>query len=301
VTNTTEVRLEVRPPWAFRLSRRVGLDRLARVRAGVLHRLIHVDDEPVVLRVAQLAADRVLFGAAASSRAAAERGIERMRFALGVDLDLRPFYERFVEDPLIGGSVRSSPSLRVAGRPGGFEALLMAICEQLIDYQTAAAIQRRIAFRLGRVCPRTGLRDLPSAAVVAAQAPALLESLGLSAGRAIALRRAAREVAAGRIDLECRPDGHAAGWRRLRAIPGIGAWTVQRTALTGQGRLDQLPAGDLAYLKLVGRMQSGGNPFARATEDEVTALFEPYAPWAGMAGIHALRSAASGAMPRLAA
>ena len=28
----TEVRLEVRPPWAFRLSRRVGLDRIARVR-----------------------------------------------------------------------------------------------------------------------------------------------------------------------------------------------------------------------------------------------------------------------------
>src|SRR5581483_9408842 len=98
-------------------------------------------------------------------------------------------------------------------------------CEQLITYERAAEIQRRIAFRLGRVCPRTGLRDLPSAAVVAAQAPALLESLGLSAGRAVALRRAAREVASGRVDLECGRDGHAEGWRRLRTIPGIGSWT----------------------------------------------------------------------------
>jgi DNA-3-methyladenine glycosylase II len=219
VTETVEVRVEVRPKWAFRLSRRVGLDRLARVRGGVLHRLIHVADEPVVIRVAQLSADRVLFGAESSSRAAAARGIERMRFALGVDIDLRPFYERFADDPLIGASVRASPSLRVAGRPGGFEALLMAICEQLITYERAAEIQRRIAFGLGRGCPRTGLRDLPSAAVVAAQAPARLESLGLSAGRAVALRRAAVEVASGRVDLECGRDGHAHGWRRLRAIP----------------------------------------------------------------------------------
>jgi 3-methyladenine DNA glycosylase/8-oxoguanine DNA glycosylase len=271
------------------------------MRGGVLHRLIHVGDAPVVIRVAQLSPDRVLFGAEATSRSAAEAGLARMRLALGVDVDLRLFHERFVDDPLIGGSVRRSPSLRVAGRPGGFEALLMAICEQLIDYESAAAIQRRIAFRLGRVCPRTGLRDLPSAEVVAAQSPALLESLGLSAGRAIAMRRAAREVASGRVDLDCGPDGHAAGWRRLRAIPGIGPWTVQTMALTGQGRLDQLPAGDLAYLKLVGRMRTGGDPFARASEDDVAALFEPYAPWAGLAGIHALRSAASGAALRLAA
>ena len=297
----TEVRLEVRPRWAFRLPRRVGLDRLARVRGGVLHRLIHVDDEPVVIRVAQLSADRVLFGAEAGSRRAAEAGLARMRRALGVDVDLRPFYERFVDDPLIGASVRASPSLQVAGRPGGFEALLMAICEQLITYERAAEIQRLIAFRLGRVCPRTGLRDLPSAPIVAAQAPALLESLGLSAGRAIALRRAAREVASGHVELDGDADSHAHGWRRLRAIPGIGSWTVQTLALTGQGRLDQLPAGDLAYLKLVGRMQSGGDPFARATEEDVMALFEPYAPWAGLAGIHALRSAASGAALRLAA
>ena len=39
---------------------------------------------------------------------------------------------------------------------------------------------------------------------------------------------------------------HERGWRRLRAIPGIGAWTVEKLALYGQGRHDQLPAGDLA-------------------------------------------------------
>ena len=269
-----------------------------RVRGGVLHRLLHLREEPVVVRVAQLSGGRVLFGASSRSDAACEYGIERMRFALGVDVDLRPFYDRFKDDPLIGGSVRAAPGLRPFGRPEPFEALLLTICEQLIESERAAAIQRRIVARLGRSCRSTGLRDAPTAEVVAEQAPALLESLGLSAGRAVCMVRAAREVASGRVDLfdpDCEP-----GWRRLRAIPGIGPWTIQTLGFSGQGRLDQLPAGDLAYLKFVGRLRTG-SPFERATVEEVEELFAPYAPWAGLAGIHALRSAASGAVLRLAA
>ena len=60
--------------------------------------------------------------------------------------------------------------------------------------------------------------------------------------------------------------------------------------LTGQGRLDQLPAGDLAYRKLVGRLRNAGDPWARATEEEVGEVFAPYAPYAGLAGLHALRA-----------
>ena len=293
-----DVRIEVRPRWPFRLSRRVPLDRLVRFRGGVLHRLVHAGNEPVLVRIAQLAPDRVLFGAQARTRPAAEWGIERMRLALGVDQDLGPFYERFRFDPLIGAALRTDPGLRIAARPTPFEALTWAICEQLIEYERAAAIQRRLVAALGRRCSRTGLRDAPTATTLAAQAPALLASLDLSPGRALALTRAAREVARGRVDLDA--GDHERGWRRLRTIPGIGSWTVQTLALTGQGRLDQLPAGDLAYLKLVGRLRSG-DPRARASEAEVEELFAPYAPWRGLAGVHALRARSSGAALRLAA
>ena len=292
------MRLEVRPRWVFRLPRNGRLDGLSRVRGGVLHRLLHAGEEPVLVRVAQLARDRLLFGAQARDRAAAQSGIDQMRLALGVDQDLRPFYERFRLDPLIGAAVRANPGLRVAGRPDPFEALTLAICEQLIEYERAAAIQRRLIARLGRSCAVTGLRDAPTAGIVAAQAPALLASFDLAQGRALALMRAAREVASGRVDLH--DADHERGWRRLRGIPGIGSWTVQTLALTGQGRLDQLPAGDLAYLKLVGRLRTG-NPRSRATEDEVGAFFAPYQPWSGLAGIHALSAAGSGAALRLAA
>jgi 3-methyladenine DNA glycosylase/8-oxoguanine DNA glycosylase len=293
-----DVRVEVRPRWIFRLPRRGGLDGLQRVRGGVVHRLLHRGPAPVVVRVAQLSADRVLFGAQADDREDAEWAIERMRIALGIDQDLRPFYDRFRFDPLIGRAVRAQPWLRVAARPTPFEALALAICEQLIEFERAAAIQRRLVAMLGRSCEATVLRDAPGAETIARQAPALLASAGLTDGRAIALVRAAREVAAGRIDLE-DPE-HERGWRRLLTIRGIGSWTVQTLALTGQGRLDQLPAGDLAYLKLVGRLRSA-DPRARATEEEVGALFSRYAPWAGLAGIHALRTSPSGAALRLVA
>jgi 3-methyladenine DNA glycosylase/8-oxoguanine DNA glycosylase len=67
---------------------------------------------------------------------------------------------------------------------------------------------------------------------------------------------------------------------------------VEMLALYGQGRYDQLPAGDLGYLRIVGRLSSG-NPRAVATEEEVRAFFVPYGEWAGLAGVHLLRKAVS--------
>jgi 3-methyladenine DNA glycosylase/8-oxoguanine DNA glycosylase len=287
-----QLRAEVCPAGPFRLPRQVGMDGVTRRRGGVLERLLHDDrGEPVAVRVAQTAPEVVVFGARAPSREAAEYGIARIRFALGVDDDLSAFRRRFARDPLIGRSLRQRPWLRVRRRPEPFEALVWAVCEQLIEYERAAAIERRLVAKLGRRWPQeegwgSGLRDLPTPETLAGAAPALLQSFDLAGGRAVALVRAAREVARGRVELH----GEQAerGWRRLRRIPGIGAWTVEMLALRGQGRYDQLPAGDLALLKLVGRLLSGGDPRARAQEHEVRALFVPYEEWAGLAAMHAL-------------
>ena len=273
----------------------VGADAVARRRNGVLQRLMHCDDEPVIVRAAQTARDRVLIGAEARTAEACDAAIDRARFWLGIDDDLSEFHARFRHDPIIGPVVRSQPWLRAPRRPDPFEALAWAITEQLIDFPRAAAIQRRIVFRLGRRCPRTGLRDLPSAGKLARQAPALLQSLDLSAGRSLAMVKCAREVAAGRADLRA-PD-HERGWRRLRAIPGIGSWTLEILALHGQGRHDQVPAGDLNLIKLVARLRTG-SPHERATEDEVREFFAPYAPYAGLAAVYALRTPALMGPPR---
>jgi 3-methyladenine DNA glycosylase/8-oxoguanine DNA glycosylase len=289
-----ERRIEVRPPWPFRLPRLLGRDGVMVRRAGVLHRLLHIDDEPVVVRVAQPAPERVLLRADGPSPDACDEAIARMRFALGVDDDLRPFYERFRFDPLIGPVLRATPWLRPTRRPEPFEALAWAITEQLIDYPRAAEIQRRIVRRFGRRHEPTGLRDLPTPATIAAQAPVRFQALDLSARRSQALVTAAQEIAAGRIDLHS-PD-HERAWARLRAIPGIGSWTIEMLAYLGQGRMEAVPAADLNLLKLVARVRTG-DPYARATEEEVRAFFAPYAPWGGLAATYAL-SLPRAAVPR---
>lgn len=286
--------MQVRPLWPFRLSRRSGMDGLSPVRAGVLHRLLHerVDEHehPVHVRVAQLSCGDVLIGARCEHRELGERAVVRMRRALGVDLELRAFHEEYRDDPLIGAAVRANPALRPAGRPDPFEALAWAVTEQLIEYVRAAAIQRRMVAVLGRRDDVTGLRNSPSAMVFAGTAPARLESFDLSASRSLALVKASREVAARRVDLDDPdPAVQEEGWRRLRTISGIGSWTLEILALTGQGRLDQVPAGDLGLIKLVGRLLSGGDPWARADEEQVRDFFARFGRWQGLAASYALR------------
>ena len=259
-----------------------GRDGVLRRRGSALERLLHLEGEPVVV-AAWPVAGAVRLRAAAPSRASGLAAIERMRFALGVDHDLRPFHRRFRRDPLLGPLIRRKPWLRPRRRPEPFEALAWAICEQLIDNERAFKIQRRLVWSYG---PRSGcgrLRDVPSARVLSGRAPAELTRCGLAPTRSIAMVKASREVAAGRADLA----EHEPAWRRLMTISNIGPWTVEKLAFEGQGRDDQLPAGDLAYIKLVGKLAGLGR---RATVDEVRAFFAPYEEYAGLAGWYALMS-----------
>jgi 3-methyladenine DNA glycosylase/8-oxoguanine DNA glycosylase len=258
-----------------------GRDGVLRRQGGTLVRLLHPGGRPVVVR-AWPAASAVRLRADGPTRDAALAGIERMRFALGLDHDLSEFHARFRRDPLIGPVIRARPWLRPRRRPEPFEALAWAICEQLIESQRAARIQRRLVRRYGPLSPCGRLRDVPPADLLGGRSPAELEACGLAGKRAIAMVKASREVASGRADLDRSQES---AWRRLRKIPNVGSWTVEKLAFEGQGRDDQIPAGDLAYVKLVGRLAGLSR---RATEDEVRAFFAPYEEFAGLAGVYAL-------------
>jgi DNA-3-methyladenine glycosylase II len=193
---------------------------------------------------------------------------------------------------LLGPPIRHKPWVRPRRRPWPWEALCWAITAQLIQTSRAAEIQRRIVRRWApshlpadHPAPKRGrdpwpLRDVPSAAVIAGRAPAELASMDLSQGRSEAMVRCAREVARGRARLDdpgCD--------RRLLEISEIGPWTIQCLGLAGRGEPDSLPAGDLAYVKLVGHLEGLGR---RATVEEVEEYFAPYAPFRGLAGAFAL-------------
>jgi 3-methyladenine DNA glycosylase/8-oxoguanine DNA glycosylase len=306
--------VEVRPPSPFRLPGYSSEDLTMRVWNGVLSRLMGVGESPVLVRAWESGKGRVAVRAEALDPASVvpprampsppgrpagpaqlRLAIERMRFALGVDDDLTELYRRFRRDPLLGPLLRRRPWLRPRRRPWAWEALAWAVVKQLIETERAAVIQRRIVGRWGLRLARErstmrsrfeplsdpkldrALRDVPSAATIAGRAPAELAAMDLSPARSVALRAVAREIAAGRCD-----PNDPAGDRRLLAVPEIGPWTVQCLGLFGRGDPDSLPAGDLIYLKLVGRLARLGR---RATVEEVEQFYAPYEPFRGLAGL----------------
>jgi 3-methyladenine DNA glycosylase/8-oxoguanine DNA glycosylase len=245
-------------------------------------RAIHHGDECAVV-AAWATGGVVRLRAQGPSRDAAGHALGRMRFALNLDHDLTPFHTEFKHDRLLGPIIRRKPWIRPTRIADPFQALAWAITEQLIEVDRALAIQRRLTWRYGRRSACGTLRDAPSATTMAGRAPVELQACDLSAGRSLALVLCAREVATGRVDLDATD--HERGWRRLLRIREIGPWTIEKLAYLGQGRDDQLPAGDLAYIKLVGRLAGLGR---RATVDEVREWFEPYEPYRGIAGTYLL-------------
>jgi 3-methyladenine DNA glycosylase/8-oxoguanine DNA glycosylase len=268
-----------------------------RIEGGVATRLLHVDGAPVLTRAWEPGKGRVALraepldpGSIASpgpavdapareaGAAELELALERMRFALGVDDDLGELYRRFRRDPLLGPQLRRRPQLRPRRRPWPWEALAWAVVKQLIESGRAARIQRRMVGRWGARlgAGRDSLRDVPAPGLIAGRAPVELESMGLALKRALALRSVAADVAVGRCDLS-EPSADS----RLLSVREIGPWTVQCLGLYGRGDPDSLPAGDLIYLKQVGRLARLGR---RATVEEVEEFYAPYAPFRGLAG-----------------
>jgi 3-methyladenine DNA glycosylase/8-oxoguanine DNA glycosylase len=267
-----------------------------RSSGGVLTRLLHVGDDPVVVHGWQRRDGAVAIRAAAAdgecSTESLEQAVGRMRFALAVDDDLRPFYSEFKRDPFLGPAIRRRPWLRPKRRPVAWEALAWAITEQLIESSRAAVIQKRMVRRWGRASEWRGmgterrpLRDVPSAEAVAELAPAQLAGCDLAPARAIAMVKCAREVATGRAD----PADPAAD-TRFERISEIGPWTLQCLGLFGRGEPDSLPAGDLAYVKLVGVAAGLGR---RAVVAEVEEFYARYEPFRALAGIFSLSNYSS--------
>lgn len=122
-------------------------------------------------------------------------------------------------------------------RKGGFETLVLLVVEQQLSLASAAAIMGRVREAVAPFTPETllGLGE------------DRLRSLGLSRAKAGYCRALARAFVDG--DLKparlARLDDEAAIAELIR-VKGIGRWTAEIYLLSALGRLDVLPAGDLA-------------------------------------------------------
>ena len=282
-----EATLRPRGPYSLRLSTRLGSDATRIVRRGVLRAVYEVDGRLEIAEARQLPDGAVVV------RAPGEAAVERVRFTLGLDDDHSEFVARFARDPFLGGTIRRLRGLRPLRCSTVTQALLRALCGQLITARRAREIERRI---VREATPSLdGLHAAPTPATFARFAPAELRRLGLGMPRASALVRLCRS-----LDLERLRDAPTdAAAARLGRESRIGPWSVGVVCLEGLGRYERGLVGDLGLVKLLAILRG------RWVEGWETAeLLEPYGEWAGLASVYMLAGFKDGTLPispRLAA
>jgi len=145
------------------------------------------------------------------------------------------------------------------------------ILGQQVTVAAARTLTARLVERFGEpfTTPFADLTRLfPSAPTLALASADDIGRLGIVRQRVAALQALAREVAAGRIVLH-RGAPLAATLDALRALPGIGEWTVQLIAMRALAWPDAFPATDIGVMN------------ALRTRDAATVMLQAQAwrPW----------------------
>jgi 3-methyladenine DNA glycosylase/8-oxoguanine DNA glycosylase len=230
-------------------------------------------------------------------RSDSEIAAEKLRWVLALDDDHSEFLRRFRNDALIGRATVHLRGLRPIRTATVAQALLRAVCGQLIDSKTARANERRVIRALQSREPHVsvaaaGLCEPPQTSTFAALAPFELRRLGLGERRGAALVRVCRSVELERLHHVPTKTVVA----RIERERGLGPWSAGVVCIEGLGRYDYGLVGDLGLVKYL-RAARG-----REVETWETAeLLEPYGEWAGLASIYLLLGAARGVVPTPAA
>ncbi|TML52345.1 MAG: hypothetical protein E6G21_05540, partial [Actinobacteria bacterium] len=174
-----EASLRARGPYSLRLSIRLGSDATRIAANGRLRAVYEIDGRLEIAEVGQGADGTLLV------RAPSQEVVERVRFALGIDDDHSDFLARFSRDPFLGLTVRRFKGLRPLRCATVTQALLRALCGQLITARRAREIERRIV--RSATPSLDGLHAAPTLATFARFSPAELRALGLGGPRASAL------------------------------------------------------------------------------------------------------------------
>jgi 3-methyladenine DNA glycosylase/8-oxoguanine DNA glycosylase len=215
-----------------------------------------------------------------------EGAVDRMRWLLAIDDDHSEFLRRFKHDRMLRGPIAYLRGLRVARVETVAQALLRALCGQLIESWRARAMEKRI---IRDNCPKVlDLHASPDCATLGRLSPAKLRAYGLHARRGATLVRLCRS-----LDLERLRDVPSdVVAQRLGRERGLGPWSVGVICLEGLGRHEYGLVGDLGLVKLAIALEG------RWVEGHETAkLLEPYGEWAGLASVYLMKGFGRGLVP----
>jgi AraC family transcriptional regulator, regulatory protein of adaptative response / DNA-3-methyladenine glycosylase II len=207
--------------------------------------------------------------------------LERVR--QGLDLDADP---ALIDVALAAVPGPAVAGLRTPNAMDGFEAAVRVILGQQVTVAAARTLVSRLVARFGAPIA-TPFADLthcfPDAATLAAASAESIGTLGIVRQRVGALQALAREVDAGRIALH-RGAPLLPTLDALRALPGIGEWSVQLIAMRALAWPDAFPGTDLGVQ----------NALANRDAKAVDALSQAWRPWRSYAVMRLWQSLETG-------
>jgi 3-methyladenine DNA glycosylase/8-oxoguanine DNA glycosylase len=180
--------------------------------------------------------------------------------------------------PLVAELDRRYRGLRIVATRSVLEQAVPLILEQKVTSDEAHRSWKRLVRALGEPAPGPGGLTLPpEAARLAATPYYAFHPLGVERRRADVIRGLASR--ARRVEeAASMPPADAA--RRLRAFPGVGAWTAAKAALVVWGDADAVPVGDFHLAKNVVYAFTGKRG---GDDDAMLELLEPFRPHRGRA------------------
>jgi 3-methyladenine DNA glycosylase/8-oxoguanine DNA glycosylase len=250
--------------------RRGGYDPAHRIMPdGAVWRTWGTPDGPATMRVAARPADGEV--AATAWGPGGRWALDALPRLLGADDDPRGFRPAH---PVIARAHRRYVGLRV-GRTGlVMEALVPAVLEQKVTGREAWRGWSTLLRRFGEPAPGpapSGMRVLPSPARLATIPSWEWHRAGVGPDHSRTIVRAARS-ASSLERIAGLPSAEAE--RRLRSVPGIGAWTAAEVIQRALGDADAVSVGDYNLPRLVAYTLAGE---ARADDARMLELLEPYA------------------------
>ncbi len=280
VWGMVEATFRPRGPFSLRESAVHAGDATRRFDGRILVGLFQVEDGVARAAAWQQSDGRV------ELRSTSEEALEQLRFVLPLDADHSEFLRQFADDPLLGRTIRVLRGKRQLRVGTVTQALIRAVCGQLIPSREARRVERAL---IRSTCESDGLFYVPpTPACFAGAAPTQLQRFDLTMRKASTIVRTCRT-----IDLERLRDVSPAGVaQRLERERGLGPWSVGVIGLQGLGCYELGLVGDLGLIKLCTALL--GRP---AEPEDTEELLEPYGEWQGLASVYLLAGGARGLLP----
>jgi DNA-3-methyladenine glycosylase II len=210
------------------------------------------------------------------SKHAVVLALERL---LGLRIDLSAFYEFASKQPRLRELASRFRGLKPPRFPAVWEGIVNGIACQQLSLTVGILLLNRLSAACGLAFETSeqARYAFPRPEDLAVAAPETIRSLGFSGAKTRALIELAREISAGRLELEALANlSNEQSLSRLVDLRGIGRWTAEYTLLRGLGRLDVFPCDDIGARNNLGRWMRlrGSVDYARAVH--IVSRWKPY-------------------------